>query len=418
MMTRLRTAALVAACTLLVAASLARAQRAPSPRAFVDRAAGAPNRSGSLVERGYDAVYNLDYDAADDLFKQAIAAAPNDPAAYRGAAKTAWLRILFLQGTATTDQYMGKASSAEQLKVPVPPEPWASEFRKNIARAVEIGEKAVRINYKAAQSHYDLGAGLGYLASYTGTIEGKLFSAMKIGRRAYAEHEKVLEIDPKRHDAGLVVGTYRYIVASQSMPVRWLAYLIGFGGNKQLAIQRLEEAAAYPSDAQADARFALILIYAREGRHEDSLRVVRGLEQSYPRNRLLWLEEGGGLLRLGRAAEAERVLDLGIGKMQDDKRPRMGGEALQLHYKRAIARMAQKNVAGAEQDLKTALADTTGPGWVRGRAHLELGKVADLAGDRARARSEYYTAADLCAKSSDPGGAEAARKLLDKPFAW
>jgi tetratricopeptide (TPR) repeat protein len=387
-MCRLRTAAFAAASLVLLASSLARAQ-------------GAPNSSRSLVERGYDAVYNLDYDTAAELFKEAIAAAPTDAAAYRGAAKTAWLRILFMNGTVTTDQYMGKASSAEKLKVPEPPEPWAAEFQKNIRRAVEIGEKAVAANYKSVQAHYELGAALGYLASYTGTIEGSVWSAMKMGRRAYSEHEKVLEMDQKRHDAGLVAGTYRYIVASQAMPVRWIAYLIGFGGNKQLAIKRLQEAAAYPGDAQPDARFALVLIYAREGRHEESLNVVRGLEQSYPRNRLLWLEEGGGLLRLGRADEAEKVLDLAISKMQQDERPRMGGEALQLHYKRAVARMARKNAAAAEQDLKTALADKTGPAWVRGRAHLELGKLADL-----------------CAKGSDPDGADAAKKLIDRPYKW
>jgi tetratricopeptide (TPR) repeat protein len=402
MMARLSLAALLLVWVLLPAGSPVRARELPKT-------------SPSLVEQGYDAVYNLDYDAAAELFKQAIAAAPNDPAAYRGAAKNAWLRILFVKGTVTTDQYLGKMSSSD-LKVPVPPEPWASEFHKNIDRAIDLGEKAVARNYNSASAHYDLGAGLGYFASYTGTIEGSVWGAMKAARRAYSEHEKVLELDSKRRDAGLVVGTYRYIVASLPMPLRWAAYVVGFGGGRETAIKRLQEAAAYPSDAQADARFALVLIYSREGRHEDALATVRGLERSFPRNRLLWLEEGGALLRAGRPAEAEQALNTGIARMQEEQRPRMGGEAAHLHYKRGIARLAQKYTGAAQEDLKVAVADNTGPVWVRGRAHLELGKIADLAGNRGLARTEYQAAAALCETGSDPGGVEAAKKLIEKPY--
>jgi len=398
----MRRAALVLAAVLIPVGSVSPGQ---SPQ----------KASPSLVEQGYQAVYNLDYDEAAELFRQAIAASPNDSAAYRGAAKNAWLRILFTNGTVTSDQYLGKMSSSD-LKMPKPPEPWASEFHKNIKRAIDLGEKAVAGNFRSAAAHYELGAGLGYLASYTGTIDGKVWGAMTTAKRAYSEHEKVLELDPKRHDAGLVVGTYRYIVANLPTLMRWAAYVVGFGGNRELAIKRLQEAAAHPSDAQADARFALVLIYSREGRHEDALTVVRGLERSYPRNRLLWLEEGGALLRAGRPAEAEKALDAGVAKMQQETRPRMAGEALQLHYKRGIARLAQKNAPAAEDDLKLALADKTGQGWIRGRVHLELGKVADVLGDRGRARSECQTAVALCETGKDPSGVEAAKKLLETPY--
>jgi hypothetical protein len=102
--------------------------------------------------------------------------------------------------------------------------------------------------------------------------------------------------------------------------------------------------------------------------------------------------------------------------MQQERRPLMAGELAHLYYKRGIARLMQKNRQGAEQDLELALTDKTGPGWIRGRIHLEMGKLADLAGDRARARNEYRVAADLCEKGNDPGGVEAAKKLLDTPY--
>ena len=40
--------------------------------------AGADERSAALRREGYQAIHNLDYDRADELFRQAIAADPGD----------------------------------------------------------------------------------------------------------------------------------------------------------------------------------------------------------------------------------------------------------------------------------------------------------------------------------------------------
>jgi tetratricopeptide (TPR) repeat protein len=381
---------------------------------FASWPARASEQSRQLCERGYDAVYNLDYDRAAELFKQAMAADPADAAAYRGAAKNAWLRILFLRGTVTSDEYLGTMNSSD-LKVAPPPAALAAEFKRNIDRAVELGEAAVA-RHDSASAHYDLGAALGYVASYTGTIDGKMFPAMRAARRAFSEHLRVLELDPKRHDAGLVVGTYRYVVSVLPAPLRWMAVLIGFHGGRDKAIQELQQAAAYRGDAQVDARFGLVLIYNREGRYNDALAVVRGLERSFPRNRLLWLEEGGTAIRAGRAAEALRAINEGLARLQQDTRPRMPGEAAQLYYKRGAAQLILGNRDAARADLSRALPDTSGPVWVRGRIHTELGKLADLAGDRTRARTEYGTAVKLGEQSNDSVGVDEAKRLLDQPY--
>ncbi len=367
------------------------------------------------LERAYDALYNLDYDLASNLFEQAIAASPNDPAGYRGAAKNAWLRILFMRGSVTSDEYLGSMSSSD-LEMPPPPAGPAADFRRNIDRAVRLAEQAVARQPESASAHYELGAALGFQASYTGTVEGKIFAAMRFARRAFAEHEKVLKLDSRRHDAGLVVGTYRYIVAGLPMPLRWMAYIVGFGGGREAGIRRLQEAAAHPGDARTDARFALVVVYSREGRFDQALATVRDLQRSFPRNRLLWLEEGGTALRAKRPGEAERALGEGITRLRQESRPLIPGESAQLHYKRGVARLTMGDTSAADRDLKEALADSTGPVWVRGRIHTELGKLADLAGDRPRAQIEYRDAIALGEKSRDALAVEEAKLLLKAPY--
>src|SRR5262249_21638752 len=152
------------------------------------------------------------------------------------------------------------------------------------------------------------------------------------------EHERVLALDPKRKDAGLVVGTYRYIVAAMALPVRLMAYVVGFGGDKDRGIRMVEEAAAYAGDKQPHAAFPLILPYNRESRWDDALRMLSQLRERYPRNRLVWLETGSTLIRANRIAEAERILNEGFTRFADDRRPRMYGEDAIWAYKRGLTR--------------------------------------------------------------------------------
>ena len=204
---------------------------------------------------------------AIDLFRQAIAADPNDAAAWRGAASVVWLRILFLRGTILVEDYLGRLKGSGDVKMPAPPSDLDKAFHEYIDRAIALGEKAVDAHYRDASAHYDLSAALGLAASYSATVEGKVIGSLKLARRSYSEGEMVLELDKRRKEAGLVLGTYRYLVSTLPMPVRWMAYIVGFGGGKEEGLRLIEEAAKHPSDIQADARFALVLMYNRERRY-------------------------------------------------------------------------------------------------------------------------------------------------------
>src|SRR5207244_9534511 len=200
--------------------------------------------------------------------------------------------------------------------------------------------KRLERNANDADAHYQLGAAVGLRASYTATVDGSALGAFRAAREAYDEHERVMSLDPRRKDAGLVVGTYRYVVAVLALPLRWMAYVAGFGGGKERGLGLVEEAAEYASDSQTDARFALILIYNRERRYDDALKQLRILRERYPRNRLAWLESGSTSLRAGRAADAEHILNDGIMRFANDTRTRMFGEEVLWLYKRGAARAA------------------------------------------------------------------------------
>jgi tetratricopeptide (TPR) repeat protein len=392
-------ALLPATAALLVALSL------------VCKADAAPQDSASaLVTRAEGLAYDLDHQEALTLLRQSIALAPGDPRTHRALANVLWLNLLFQRGAVTVDHYLGSfSSSTVDLKKP-PPEVDA-EFRREVGKAIELAEQRVAARPADAQAHYDLGAAVGLQASYVATVEGRMLAGFRNARRAYDEHERVLALDASRQDAGLIVGTYRYVVSTLSLPMRMMAYVAGFGGGREVGIRMIEGAAARPSDSRIDALFALVLMYNRERRYDDALRILEELRRLHPRNRLVLLEAGSTALRGGRADRAEELLTEGLAMLASDKRPRIPGEEGLWRYKRGAARVARGRLEEAAQDLQAAVAPDAAT-WVQGRGRVELARIALARGDAATSASQAREAEALCEQGRDPVCVTDARKML------
>jgi tetratricopeptide (TPR) repeat protein len=365
--------------------------------------------AAALRVRGLEQGFNLDHAQALDTFKASIAADPDHPAGYRLVAATAWLMLLFEQGNISVDDYFGELRAyGPQTKSNHPLE---AMFREYISQATSIAEERLARAPRDADAHFQVGAAYGFQASFAATLQGRIVGSLGPARRAYAENERVLALDPNRKEAGVSLGMYRYAVAGLPAPLRWLAHLAGFAGDRAKAIELVEAAARQPHESQANAMFTLILMYNGEGRHLDALHLLAELERRYPKNRLLWLEEANTWLRAGRPQNAKAALDIGLAKLAADPRPRALGEESRWRYAEGAALVGVRDTAGAGRALNAAL-PLSARDWVRGRVHAELGKLADLAGERPRAISEYRQAARLCGNDKDEECVADARRLM------
>jgi tetratricopeptide (TPR) repeat protein len=293
----------------------------------------------------------------------------------------------------TLDDYLGPMNR-QHLAFKLPPPALASRFLGYADRATTLAEKQLASNPGNLDALYELGAAVGLRGSYIATVDGRMLAAIRTTLRAYEAHEKVLAADPRRVEAGLIVGTYQYIVATLSWPLRWMARVVGFKASRERGLALLEAAAGPTSDARGEA-----------------YDVVRQLMARYPRNRLLWLNAASIALWDGRASDAMRDIDAGFAKLVADTRRRVDGEEALWYYKRGAIRVAADHLADGERDLRSAL-QANGRDWVRGRARIELGKLAQRRGDMATARGEWRTALQLCDGDNDPIGAAAAKALL------
>ena len=372
-----------------------------------------PGPLGPAIDAAYRAAYSLDFDAATASMREAVRVQPANPRAHRALATVLWLTILFERGAVTIDHYIG-GINGKRFSLPPPAPGLDAEFKQALGRAIDLAEAQLEKDSGDLDSRDELGKAYALQASYVASIEGSMTSALRFARRAFDAQETILERDPRRVDAGVIVGLYRYVVSTMALPSRLVAYVMGMGGGKERGIGLLEQAAR-PPHTLVEAQAALVLIFAREKRHQESLDVMRQLAAQYPRNRIFIMEEGAAALRAEKFGEADAALTRGLAAFGADPRPKIPGELALWLYKRGQARLGLKQLAAAADDFERALASSPVP-WTAGRLHLELGKVHDLSRRRNEAIAKYLLARRIAEQIDDPAGASAANLLIRTPY--
>jgi hypothetical protein len=370
--------------------------------------AEASTRSRALTRQGYDEAYELNFAASISNFAEARRADPLDPAPARALAAITWMEILFAHGVATFEAYQGDAS-ADSVRRPPVDDRLTTRFLTAAAEAIKLAEQQVTVTPTDPDALYQLGASTGLLALYRATVEGRTWAAFVQGRRAVRAMELVRQHKNDHREAALIVGMYRYAVSTLSWPKRMLASAAGMPGDRAGGIALLEAAAAPPADTATDAALLLVIVYNREGHHEEAMRHLGQLRERHPGNRLLTLNMAATALAACDAPAAAVTITMGLATQPSFDEPRVLGERAMWYYIRGAARVALADRGGVD-DLREALA--SGPrDWIRARTHLELARLALQSGDERQARLEVEAAERYGRRGADGVAVERARQL-------
>lgn len=357
------------------------------------------SRLEQLRAAGADALFNLDYEAARQTFKEMAHEFPDEPLGPRMVAWTIWLETLnqnrLQQGAIYSSQSFG--STLEDK-----PEPkTVAEFRDFSRRAEQLARTQLQRNPRDPETLYELGEVETLKASFAATVEGRYLAALRDASSGVDHEREVLKLDHGFHDAELTIGLYDYVLGNLPLSARLVASFMGERGSKKRGVATLERVAKDGIWERDYGKLLLIALYKNQNRVAESLMLSRELQQKYPRNYLFKLETADSLSsqaaeerRANRSAAADALqkeaVSIFTALFSEHGTGRIPEQALgfvHFRYAELLSTLGQSENA-AREFLATTIAHEAA-GELVTRAHLRAGQSFDLAGKRDEALAEY-----------------------------
>jgi len=234
-------------------------------------------------KEGFHALYSLDYTRAKNQFEQMTEMEPKHPAGYVYLASAIWLEHLYSLRRLQSQIYNRNNAFFTSGQDSV--DPMVEKlFYKNIEKGIVRAEILVKADSRDLAGLYYLGTAHGAIAGYESTVKRAFLSSLKNGTKAVEMHKKLLKLYPGFADAYVSVGIYNYVVGTLPFAAKLVMLLGGVRGSKEEGLKQLENAARDGSLARDEASVILAVLYDREKRQDDSLKILRALSEKYPEN--------------------------------------------------------------------------------------------------------------------------------------
>ncbi len=366
----------------------------------------------TAVKQGFTDLFELDYAEAQKRFTQIADRFPEHPGPPLYQATTVWLHELFERQDLDLDKFITPSYFTEKTGQTMS-KANREFFMDKLERARTLCNDILSKKPGDVRARYFLGAIEGVEASFYITIDHSVGNAFKHGKLAYKYDSEVLKEDPEFYDAYMTVGMYQYIVGSLPWYVKWIAAVIGFHGSKEQGLEDLQLAAEHGEFVADDSRVLQMVLFVRDGRYKDALRLAQFLHDRFPKNFLFNLNRAQIEEKMGRQSAALDIY-LEIARLAEQKVPNYQ-KLQQIPYFLQLAPKLRKagELTAAEELLRKVVAQPTATPSDLARARLELGRTLDLADQRSRAEEQYRKVLDL---PDVDGSRKEASRLLKRPF--
>ena len=368
-----------------------------------------------IYQEATDALYNLDFSIAERGYESLTRDYPDNPDYWNALASSIWLKITYDQQKLNIESFSGGSSfGTRESKDAVNPND-EKRLRDTVAIAMQKAEAILKKNPKDIQALYALGISNATLASFEGTVKRSYLSAHGKAKAARSHHQQVLKLDPTFYDARLSIGTYDYVIGVIPRFFRLLIAPFGIrGAGKEIGIQHIETAAAKGRIASTDARMVLVVVYNREKKYDEALRLIHELHGKYPRNFLFELAKGSIHGKMKKWDDAVHVYEQVLAKVEDRKNGYERLRAARVYYQLGTSNIERLQFDAAVEYFARVVSNKDATSDEKGGSYLWMGKIFDSKKDRTKAVQQYDL---LLGLDCDPNLKAEAQRYRRKPFA-
>jgi tetratricopeptide (TPR) repeat protein len=327
-------------------------------------------RADSLIRKGLQLSYNLEYAPANKVWDELIQLYPEHPAGYVYKSALTWWQAVEDRENKSLERQFDQQTQVAINKGTV----WIEgNPRDKIALAYLAGAYGNRTRFDVSVTH-----------SY--------FSALRNGKKGHKYIEMAHAIDPKFYDAYIGLGSYNYFTGALPAVIKPFAWLLGARGDKNEGIAQLKLAIEKGEYAQTEAKIVMLSVYFSERRWDDYQQLLGSLMEEYPLNHVFYYW-GADFYVMMQRWDAGIISFKNIEKLIDPSRSDYASASYAwLQYSLARNYFAKRDWHNALESLNLAERRQTRNPVLMAQLFLLKGNTLDLLGRRGEAMACYEKA--------------------------
>ena len=239
----------------------------------------------ATLDQGFQALYNLDFDRAQQQFATYQNQHPDDPMGPVAEASGLLFNELNRTGLLNS-RFFDRDSAFTFSPTPKPDPSTYQRFASALRRAEVLAQPRLAADRNDRNALLALALANGLRADYSALFEHKYNVALHYTRDATSYARQLLMICPDCYDAYIATGISRYLIGSLSAPLRWILRMGGFSGDKKQGIAELQLVSERGHYLAPYARILLAIAEIREKNTTRARQLLTELRDEYPGNPL------------------------------------------------------------------------------------------------------------------------------------
>jgi hypothetical protein len=237
------------------------------------------------IERGFQSMYNLQFDQAHQDFAIWERLHPDDPlgpvSQAAGYLFGEFARLDILESQLFTNDKNFEARSK------LSPDPRVrAEFDGALNKSDQLAVIVLRQHPGDSNALFSQVLALGLRSDYVALIDKEDFAALHYMKQGRILAQQLLKQKPDQYDALLAVGVENYLTGIKPAPVRWMLSLGGIQPDKEQGILELQQTAAHGNLLRPFAKLLLAVAALRDKNNAKGCNLLNELAVEYPRNPL------------------------------------------------------------------------------------------------------------------------------------
>jgi len=239
----------------------------------------------ATLDRGFQSLYNLDFDQAQQQFAIYQNQHPDDPMGPVAQASGFLFSELNRAGLLSS-RFFDRNSAFTASPTPKPDPSNYQRFESALGRAEVLAQPRLATDPNDRNALLALALVNGLRADYSALFEHKYSIALRYTRDATSYARRLLMICQDCYDAYIATGISRYLIGSLSAPLRWILRIGGFSGDKKQGMAELELVSERGHYLAPYARILLAIAEIREKNTARARQLLTELRDEYPGNPL------------------------------------------------------------------------------------------------------------------------------------